>query len=320
MSRLASVLGCSAAAALFLVLVPCRARAYLMDANDARVITPGTLEFELQPIGYYRVLVYEGEAVDTENYLIVPSIMGYVGLTEDADLIFLTRGYYYLDHVQDSPQPLFRTYEAQMGFRLLLLRGAYSTDCIDGPSLVLQPQILVPNLSAPGEVPGFSLALLLGQQWEEWGTLHANIWWNRNADQTWGTFAAVAMEGPPGWDVRPLVEVTYWYDEAFGSLLSGIAGTYIDIGDDFTWELGARVGGWERYAELEVRISMWMDAPLHRSLSDAEDDPCHGAGAEAGGGSDGGEASEPAARRAPPGRARAAGTMGFGPVGMRAGG
>lgn len=242
-----------------------------MDANDARVIEPGTLEFELQPIGYYQILSEENE-----HYLISPSIMGYVGMTHDVDFIFLTRGYVYLDYTQDSEQPFYRTYEAQMGFRILLLRGAYSTDCTDGPSIVLQPQIMVPNLNAPGELPGVSLALLLSQQWEEWGTIHTNIWGNRNADQTWGTFASIAMEGPPGWDVRPLVEVEYWYDENFGSLLSGVAGTYIDIGDDFTWELGARLGGWEDYAELEVRVSMWMDAPLHASLSDAEEDPCHG--------------------------------------------
>lgn len=272
--HLALPLASLSAALLALALSPGRAHAYLMDANDARVIEPATLEWELQPIGYYQIL-----SEPNEHYLIMPSLMGYVGLTEDADLIYLVRGYYYLDdQPPDYGQPRYRTYEAQMGFRLLVLRGAYSTDCIDGPAIVIQPQILVPNLEAPGELPGASLALLLSWQWEEFGTLHANIWGNRNADQTWGTFAAVAMEGPPTWDVRPLVEVTYWYDEEFGSLLSGTAGTYIDVGSDFTWELGARLGGWEDYAEMEVRISMWMDAPLHPSLSDAEDDPCHGDG------------------------------------------
>src|SRR5262245_38533467 len=141
-----------AALALSVVLLavaalPSRASAYLMDANDARVIEPGTLEFELQPVGYYRTLISDGLSVDTENYPIMPSIMGYVGITHDVDFIFLTRGYYYLDHDQDSEQPLFRTYEAQMGFRFLVLRGAYSTDCTDGPAIVIQPQILVPNLN-----------------------------------------------------------------------------------------------------------------------------------------------------------------------------
>lgn len=279
MARLSPACASLAVLAAALLFTPSSASAYLMDANDARVIEPGTLEFELQPIGYYQIL-----SEPNEHYLVVPSLMAYIGLTDRADIIFLTRGFLYLDdQPPDYGQPRYRTYEMQIGFRLLVLEGAYSTDCIDGPSIVIQPQLLVPNIEAPGEVPGFSLAVLLAQQWEEFGTIHANVWGNRTANETWGTFLSIAYEGPPNWEVRPLLELEHWFEADYDEngdfhMVSGVAGVYIDVGDDFTWELGGRLGGWQDYVEVEARISMWFDVPLHPTLSDAEDDPCHEGG------------------------------------------
>ncbi len=248
-----------------------------MDANDAKVISPGTLEFELQPVGYYQVLSEE-----LGHYLVAPSLMGYVGITEDADFIYLTRGFALLD--DDPEQVRYRTWENQIAFRFLVVRGRYSTEGAEGPSLVVQPALMVPNFDAEGEIPGFSLAILLAQQWDA-GTLHANVWATRTTWQSFELFLAAAMEGPPDWDVRPLVEVTYVYDTEYGHVLSGTAGSYFDIGDDFTWELGARLGGWEEYAEVEVRVSMWIDAPLAPPSwhpEEASDDDGDGASEPAG--------------------------------------
>lgn len=253
---------------LGLLGAPSTASAYLMDANDAKVVDPGTLEFELQPIGYYNVLS-EPDA----HYLIAPSLMGYVGITADADFIFLTRGYAYLG--EDPEETRYRTWESMLGFRFLLARGRYSTEGAEGPSIVLQVQLMLPNLEGQydgvREQPGAGAAILLGQTWDA-GTLHANVWSTLTAWRSYELFVAAAMEGPPDWSVRPLVEVTYVHDTYYGDLLSGTVGTYIDANDDLSFELGARIGGWEDYAELEVRVSMWIDAPLgaYRGQSEEE--------------------------------------------------
>lgn len=254
--------------ALGVALTPAsRARAYLMDANDATVMDPGSIAFELQPVGYYNVLSSENA-----HYLIAPSIMGYVGITPDADFIFLTRGFAYLG---DDPEEVpYRTWETMVAFRFLLVRGRYSTEGAEGPSIVLQGGLMIPNLEGQydgyAEQPGGSAALLLAQQWDA-GTLHANVWATLTAWRSFELFAAVAMEGPPDWFIRPLVEVTYVHDTYYGDLLSGTIGTYIDASEDFSFELGARLGAWEDYAELEVRVSSWFDFQLSRQEDDEED-------------------------------------------------
>lgn len=286
--------------ALGLMVAPSSAMAYLMDANDAKVVDPGTLEFELQPVGYYNVLS-EPDA----HYLIAPSLMGYVGITADADFIFLTRGYVYLG--EDPEETRYRTWESMVGFRFLLARGRYSTEGAEGPSIVLQAQLMVPNLEGQydgvREQPGAGAAILLGQTWDV-GTLHANVWSTLTTWRSYELFVAAAMEGPPDWSVRPLVEVTYVHDTYYGDLLSGTVGTYIDANDDLSFELGARLGGWEDYAELEVRVSMWIDAPLGAYRGQSEEEAEEGAG-DSGDPADGDPAQEARERRSRTRTARA---------------
>lgn len=232
--------------------VPAPARAYLMDANDARTLDPGTLELELQPIGYFQVL---GE--EEEHHLVAPSLMLYLGLAERVDLIFLSRGFATLDDV--PPSARYRTWESTIALRWLLVDGRYSTEGAEGPSLVLQTGLMLPNVGAQ-ERPGAQLGMLLGQQWDA-GTLHANVYATYTSWDSFALFVAVAMEGPPEWPLRPLVEVWYDHDTYYGDLLSGLVGFYADAMDALTLEIGARVGAWAEYAELEIRVSMWMELP-----------------------------------------------------------
>ena len=68
---------------------------------------------------------------------------------------------------------------------------------------------------------------------------------------------AAVIEGPDAWPVVPTIEV--WFDLDDGvPMLSGLVGALIPIGDEFALQGGVRMGGWEGWLDLEVRVSTWI--------------------------------------------------------------
>lgn len=140
MPRISKVVAIGLAAALGSLAAP--AHAYLVDANDARVVAPGTLELELQPAGYFQTLIG-----DEKYYLAAPSAQIYVGLAERWDMLFLTRGYVGLGGTaRQSPYALPEQF---LAFRALLAHGSYSSEGgHDGLSLALQMGVFLPGVEA----------------------------------------------------------------------------------------------------------------------------------------------------------------------------
>ncbi len=239
----------SSLALLLLLVSPlATAHAYLIDTNDARVVEHGTMELELQPIGYLQTLIG-----DEEHYLVVPSAQLYWGFGEGFDLLWLTRGFGLLDDAMgESPYAIA---EQMLLVRAMLRDGRYSDDEAEGPSVTLQAGVLLPGIGA--EVgAGASIALLFAQRWDE-GTLHLNVWANFTQDRTFELFTSAVIEGPIAWPVRPTIEVYFDLDDG-EPYLSGLVGAVGDVSDEFALQAGARVGGWEGYLELEVRVSSWI--------------------------------------------------------------
>jgi len=233
-------------ASLWLVAQP--ARAYLIDLNDARAVDPGTVELELQPAGYYQTLLGE-----EEHYVIAPSAQLYLGLAEGWDVLYVTRGYALLD--EPDGEPAYTLREQFIGVRRVLVAGAYNDEDLEGPSLAVQAGAFLPGAGAEPGV-GASLALLFAWQ-TDLGALHANVWFNYTQDETFNSFGSLAVEGPPDWPVRPVAElyVEVEDDEPF---VSGLIGAVADVSDEFAVQGGVRVGAWQDYAELEVRLSTWV--------------------------------------------------------------
>lgn len=249
------------ASLLWLAAAP--AHAYLIDANDARVVAPGSMELELQPIGYYQTLIGE-----EGHYLIAPSLQLYVGLAEDWDLLYLTRGYVALDGTPDvSPYSLAEQFVA---VRRMIVHGRYDQEEGEGPSLALQTGIFLPGIEAETGV-GASVALLFAWSGDP-GTLHLNAWLNYTQDATWDFFGSVVLEGPADWPVRPTVEL--WADIDDGApTVSGLIGAVGSVTDEFCIQAGARVGGWEDALELEVRLSTWIAWDLGGAAESEEPTP-----------------------------------------------
>ena len=230
---------------------PAPARAYLIDLNDARVVDHGSMELELQPLGYYQTLLG-----DEEHYLIAPSAQIYWGLAEGWDVLYLTRGWGRLDEVPD--QSPYTVEEQMVAFRVMLRDGAYSDEEADGPSITLQWGLLLPGIDA--EIGfGATVALLFAQEWDV-GTLHLNAWANLTHERAFNLFVSAVIEGPPEWPARPVIEV--WFDLEVGDegevpALSGLLGIVVDVSDEFALQGGARVGGFDDRLDLEVRVSSW---------------------------------------------------------------
>lgn len=231
------------------VALPAPARAYLIDANDARVVDHGTFEAEAQPIGYYQ-LVLGGE----DHTLVAPSMQLYLGIAEGWDLLWLTRGFGVMEPAPG--QSAYSIAEQMLAFRAMLRHGAYSDDDAEGPSVTLQFGVLLPGIEADPGV-GANVALLVSQQWDA-GSLHFNAWANYTRERTLELFFTTYFEGPYEWRVRPTAEL--WIDLVVDGepMVSGLIGAVIDVDpDDFLIEAGVRVGGWEGWADLEVRLSAW---------------------------------------------------------------
>lgn len=224
------------------------AHAYLIDLNDARAVAPGTMELELQPCGYTQTLLGE-----EEHYLVAPSYQWYLGLAEDWDVLYVARGYVLLD--DDPEQGPYSYGEQFVALRRVLVNGNYNDEELEGPSLALQMGMYLPGVEAETGL-GASLAILFAWRGDP-GTIHANCWLNYTQDQTFDVFTSIAYEGPEAWDVRPWAE--FYVDVDDGEpYVSGLVGAYWTVTDEFGLQGGVRVGGWEDYAELEVRLSSWI--------------------------------------------------------------
>lgn len=254
MKRLASV--------LLVWLSASPAQAYLIDLNDARAVEPGTMELELQPVGYFQTLLG-----DQEHYLLAPSAQLYVGLAPGWDLLYLTRGYVGLNGRPD--QSSYALAEQLLAVRRVLIEGTYNDEELDGPSLAVQTGAFLPGIDAE-EGLGASVALLFAWQTEV-GTLHANVWLNYTQDETFNVFTSVAVEGPPAWPVRPTAELFVDVDDG-EPYISGLVGLVGDVSDEFSLQAGVRIGGAEDYADLEVRLSSWIYWEVPGVVIDESDD------------------------------------------------
>lgn len=226
------------------------AHAYLADAYDARVADHGVLELEIQPLGYYMF-----DEQGAEHFLVTPSLIAYLGFAEDLDFVLASRGYL---RVSEGAQR-YHSRESSAYLRWLVREGAYND--ATGPSLEIMAGALLPNLEQDGETLGASLGMLLS--WTlAGGTIHANLFGNRTAWETWDLFAVVAYEGPIDWTFRPYVEAWLDEDEDYGLAVSGLVGAYCDVSDTATLGAGARYARGDGYSEVEIRASIWFQLPL----------------------------------------------------------
>ncbi len=239
------------------------ARAYLIETNDARVADHGSFELELAPIGYYQLVVG-----DEYRELIAPSMQLYLGIAPGWDLLYLTRGYGRIEG--DPTQSAYSLSDQMVAFRTMLVRGRYSDEGHEGPSLTLQTGVLLPGVDAETGF-GATIALLFAQQWDA-GTLHLNAWVNLTHERLLNLFFTSCIEGPDAWTVRPVVEV--WIDLVVDGdpTLSGLLGAVWDVSDDVALQGGVRMGGWEGWLDFEVRLSAYFAVPLWNPSPGASDE------------------------------------------------
>jgi hypothetical protein len=237
------LVGASVIAALS---APTEASAYLIDLNDARVVDPGSIELEIQPIGYYQLLIGE-----EERQIIAPSLSIYLGIAEGWDLFVFSRGYGLLEPAPD--QGAYRIADQMIGMRTMLVRGSYSDAGMEGPSLTLQFGVLIPGIYADDGF-GSNIALLFAQSWDAL-TIHLNAWLTLRRDRFFEGFFSAMIEGPYAWAVRPVFEV--WLDVIEGGdpTISALLGAVLPIGEDFALEAGVRMGGWTSWLDLEIRTA-----------------------------------------------------------------
>ncbi len=243
---------------LSVLLFPCLpARAYLADSYDARVADLGTLELELQPMGYG----FEQDE-SFHNQLIAPSLIAYIGFANDFDVLFISRLYNEIA----SAKPLVETRESAVFVRAMLRRGSYNDE--SGPSLQLVAGPVLPTASflpQPSLAGDFGMSVGLVASWSlPLGTLHHNDFVSLTSDRVAELFVSLAYEGPRAWTLRPYIEGWYDVDSTAGSgLASGVVGAYWDLSDVAILEAGVRVGAYEDLStEGEIRCALWLQVPV----------------------------------------------------------
>jgi len=221
------------------------AEAYLLDANDARTLSPGQLEIELQPAGFYFV-------VDEQNeyYVLAPSVMLYVGLAPRWDVILLARGYGAFDDELDR----YAITDTYLYTRILLREGSYDGDR-EGPSIALQLGLIAPTWRDEDGV-GATSALLVSQEWERLA-LHANTQVDLRRSHVLGLWATIVLEGPLDWTAHPVVEVwADWEDGVYE--VSALAGIVVAPGDRWSFSAGLRASTTGEVEVFEGRFSFWV--------------------------------------------------------------
>lgn len=223
-----------------------------MDAFDAGAVGSGNLELELQPLGYFVV-----DAGDPEHYLVTPSVLAYLGITDRLDLIVLGRGYARV--AGPAVMPRYHTRESAIDLRWLIVPGTYNEEG-DGPSFALQAGVLLPNLGwDPGETIGAHAGAIFTWQLPAL-TIYANLWGARTPWESWDVFSVAAVEASSEWSVRPVIELWFDHDthpDRGGDLPSVLAGVNVDLGESATICSGVRYAEWDGYREIEVRASLW---------------------------------------------------------------
>ena len=227
----------STCAAIIAVVHPSPALAYRpFDSTDASVV--GAHEFELEfGVGYTRE--------DAEESLTLPAVVANYGIDGDREIVLEGRIFTTLDAEDD----------AELDDAALSLKQVHRAGSLQersGISVASECGILLPTTHTEDGI-GAACALIASQRWQS-ATIHASAGVAVNRDHRWEESLGTILEGPDGWLVRPVSEVTFEWDETQSAARSALVGLiwraremlsfdaavrYTRIGQSHDWEVRA---------------------------------------------------------------------------------
>jgi hypothetical protein len=220
-----------------------RASAYRpFDSTDADVAKPGELEFEIGPVGYL--------AAEGERFVVAPAIIGNAGLVERVELVLEGK-----NRIRASPAPGVPRDEigdAALSLKTILREGSMQGG--SGPSVATEIGTLLPA-AEPETRFGASGALIVSHR-AEVGAAHLNggVFLGRTHHP--GAFAALIVEGPFTWRVRPVAEGFYEREVDVGTIRTGLVGFIWKASDALSLDGAFRAGRAFDATLVEVRAGL----------------------------------------------------------------
>jgi hypothetical protein len=210
------------------------------DGTDAAVADLGDAEIELGPLEYLR----EG----SDSVLFAPDLRINYGFARDWEATVEGD----LAHALAGGIPATSLIGGIASLKTVLREGSLQEKT--GPSVAAEFDVLLPGIRAePGA--GVGLIGIVSQQWR-WVTVHFNAEAALTRDQRADYFLDAIVEGPHGWAVRPVCEVSYELDVGQFATHSGLVGAIWQVKDNVAVDFGVRGARINDHTAGEIRAGV----------------------------------------------------------------
>lgn len=233
----------SACAGLLLtlsVLVAPSALAYRpFDSTDADVVDPGEVEIEVSPLSYRRG--------DDGRVLIAPAVVVNYGLAPGWEVIVEGQG----EHPRSGGR------SSLLDNALLLKHVLRAGELQGGSGLSVATEFGVELPGINGESGAGAVAAGIVSRAGPWGAWHLTAEVVHTRESTSELALGTILEGPEGWKVRPVAEITYAHELGEGKEAGILAGAIWTFSERLVFDAGVRrnVVGEARNTEVRVGFS-----------------------------------------------------------------
>ncbi len=172
---------------------------------------------------------------------------GAYGFMKNWELVLEGRGEHPL-----SGDGASRLVDGGLSLKTVLRDGALQDKA--GPSIATEFGVLLPEINGVARA-GASGAAIVSERWT-WGTVHFNAGAALTREQHGDLFIGAIIEGPQGWQVRPVAEVRYEKEFGAAETVSGLVGAIWKVSDKLAFDVAVREAWVDARPETEVRAGL----------------------------------------------------------------
>lgn len=217
------------------------------DSTDADVAKPLDLEFEFGPLDYL--------VIGRTSWL-APSLVVNLGIVPGMEFVLEGQQFIRLGPTGGLPRVSLQTtmFEVKTMLRNGSLQGG------SGPSVAVEAGVLLPTVNAEPGVGGLVTFIVSQRFTAATLSLDGTVQLTRalNAEFDGG----LILEGPDDWSVRPVGELLFGHEFHVATTFSGLVGAIWRLDENFSLDMGLRLGRTGNQTVGEIRAGLTWTIPL----------------------------------------------------------